>query len=455
MAAVERRKGRDFFTYRDNIFNRAMEFCAYMIVPTRKDFVPFDDAMFGGIVHPGAFMAVAHLTGDPLAQGIWTSIYPDVQNWVGGRVTAAVWYDPSIKPELPQDSPRLSLSRAYWGIDGKHVGQWSSGHVFFRTGFDSPDDILFAAQCGDLGEWHGHADTTSFVLHAYGETLVQDPAVLGRGYGSPVGRFSKGPEAHNLVLIDGEGCGLVDSSYGHVNSPPKPGYNGKIDAYAGTETLDFVSMDARGPLVLNPKIDSMKRAERHVVFFRHSKRRGYFVIVDDVIMDSKAHKYEWLLQPDKQHKPVEEGPGQFAFTGNVDLKIRMIEPQDPVYATATYKGYGVDYLRIRSKKDRNRGLFFTILYPKKKDMTLPPITEIRQDGVIGAKIGEDIVLFNTVFDEKGGNLIDAAGVRSDGKLAAIRISGGEVRNAVVLRGSSLTYNGTGIDFANPGPKNRK
>ena len=41
------------------------------------------------------------------------------------------------------------------------------------------------------------------------------------------------------------------------------------------------------------------------------------------------------------------------------------------------------------------------------------------------------------------------------ELAAIRISDGAARNAVVLRGSSLTYNGTAIDFASPGPKNRK
>ncbi len=199
---------------------------------------------------------------------------------------------------------------------------------------------------------------------------------------------------------------------------------------------------------------ALARGKRYVVFFRHPKRTGYFVIIDDVITDDvphrptgKApHRFEWVLHPDDKHKLVEEGDGQFAFTGRVDLKIRIIEPQHPVHEKATFEGYGVDYLRVRSKEDRSRGLFVTILYPKKKDMELPEITEIRGDDVVGARIGEDIVLFNKRY----GSLLDAGGVQSDGELAAIRISEGSVKQAIVLDGSWLTMNGEKVPFEAPG-----
>ncbi len=64
------------------------------------------------------------------------------------------------------------------------------------------------------------------------------------------------------------------------------------------------------------------------------------------------------------------------------------------------------------------------------------------DGVIGATIGEDIVLFNTERSRS----IEAAGVKSDGELVAIRISNGAPANAVVLNGTSLSLNGKPIPF---------
>ena len=433
--ATERRHGRDFFTYRNNIFNRIVEFASYMLMPSCRDWAAFDDAFARNVDFKGLFAEVAGLTGDPLAQGVFEAVYGEKEINVGDPLTAAVFYDPDIKAERRADSRRLSLAKAYRGFSGKGKGLRSSGHVFLRTGFDSPDDIYFAGQCGDNAGWHGHADQSSFVLAAYGDVLVQDPAIIG-GYGEPLCEWMKGPESHSLVLIDG----LASPNY-------TPGEGGVIEELVHTDTLDFVSMDFLKGLHLNKKMRKARRGKRYVVFFRHPKRTGYFVIVDDVIMDSKARKYEWLLQPDSKHKPVEEGPGEFAFTGRVDLKIRMIEPKDPVYTTATYKGYGVDYLRIRSKEDRSRGLFFTILYPKKKDMSVPPITEIRQDGVIGAKIGEDIVLFRT----KEGAM-DAGGVKSDGELVAIRVSGGAPADAVVMGGGFLRVNGKDVAFTVSGAR---
>jgi len=442
--AAERRQGRDYFTYRNNVFNGIVEFMAYMLAPSRRAWVPFDDAFVKDVDCVATIAALAGILKDPLAQGIFESVYAPPKTWVGDGVLAAVFYDPDLAPESPQTSKRLSLARAYWGIPGEHEGEWSSGHVFMRTGFDSAEDILFAAQCGDTGGWHGHADQSGFYLAAYGEVLALDPALEG-SYGDPLAEWMKGAECHNVVLVDGETSPPYTVG-DRANWPERFYHAGSIDGFIHTETLDFVSMDFAEALALNPKVGKAERAKRYVVFMRHPDRQGYFVIVDDVAKDNSPRKYEWLLQPDGKHKAQKDGPGRFSFAGNVELDIRMIEPKDPDHRLATFKGYGVQYLRISSKEPRARGLFFTILYPRKKDAAIPEIAEIREGDVIGAKIGEDVVLFNA---QKSG--ATAAGdVKSDGELVALRIDGGAAVGAVVVGGGSLSYKGGAVKFEKPG-----
>ena len=465
--AAERRQGRDFFTYRGNIFNRIVEFASYMLVPYKHQsarpidwkymWVPYDDAFAVSNDSPSIWAAIAGLTKDPLAQWLFEATSPGTPApYVSDPVLAAAFYDPEVPTESPDASKRMSLAKAFRAKKGRFPGKGSSGHVFLRTGFDDKETVIFSAQCGDTGGWHGHADQSSFFLYAYGDRLVMDPAIIG-SYGEPLCEWMKGPEAHSLVLIDGQAT--PDYTVGDkLNWPRRFSHAGEVDGFVRTDTLDLVSMDFREGLALNPKIRRSRQAKRYVLFFRLPERRAYVVIVDDVIRDDAKRRYEWLLQPDDKHKIVKEGPGMFAFdgvptkgrgfesSGTVDLKIRMIEPPDPAHEIAVNPPKDpryVKYLRLRSREDRKRGLFLTVLYPAKKEgMTLPPITEIRRDGVIGATIGEDIVLFNT---ERGGT-IEAAGVKSDGELVAIRISNGAPANAVVLNGTSLSLNGKPIPF---------
>ncbi len=441
--AADRRQGNDFFPYRNNLINQNIEFMAYMLRPDRRAWVPFDDAFIEDVDNPQSFGAVAGLTGDRLAQGLFERQCPSPRTWFGNVALLAAWYNPSVPSELPENSRRLPLARAYWGHRTKHLGLWSSGHVFMRTGFDRRDDILFASQCGDTSGWHGHADQASIYLYAYGDVLVQDPAITG-SYHEPLNEWQKGPEAHSQVLIDGQAT--PDYTVGNkLNWPKRFHHAGEIDGFAHTRTLDFVSMDFVEGLALNPKVGKAKRAKRYVIFFRHPKRTGYFVIIDDVIMDDAPHRYEWLLQPDDKHKAVKEGPGRFAFTGRVDLKIRMVEPSDPAHEMATFEGYGVDYLRLRSSEDRKRGLFVTVLQPKRKGMTLPTVEPIRNIGMVGAKIGEDIVLFR----KAPAGTMRSADVETNGELVALRITRGKVSDAVVWGGDVLKFDGKKVEFARP------
>ncbi len=466
---AEGRRGNDYTHYRDGMANKLVEFAVYMLVPYEHQsgrpidwhvfWVPYDDSFATSSDPVSLWGVIASLTQDPLAQWLFETIAPTTpQPYVQDPLAGAIFYDPNVPAAHPDG--QLPLARAYWGHDSNYMGEWSSGHVFMRTGFDDKEIVIFSAQCGDTGGWHGHVDQTGFFLYAYGDKLVFDPAIKG-SYHSGLNNFMKGQDCHNIVLIDGESVPFY--TVGDVISWPMEYYRdgGKIDGFIHTEYLDFVSMDFVSGLLLNPVFDDFERAKRYAMFFREPNNHAFVVIVDDVIEDDANHLYEWLLHPDDKHVIVKEGPGQFVFegvptsgagfeySGEVDLKIRVIEPQDPSHRTASFPGYGVTYLRVFSQDQRVRGLFLTILYPKKKTgMTMPTITEIRDGTVIGAQIGEDIVLFNKDRD----GTINTAGVQSDGELVALRIAGGVVLKAIVMNGTYLNVGGTPTPFEAPGPR---
>ena len=472
MIGAERHRGTDYTAYRDGLLDKVVEFAAYMLVPYLHQsarpidwkfmWVPYDDSFNVSTDPVATWAAIAGMTGNELAQHLFEVISPTTPKpYVGNSVLAAVYYDPNVPASGPVDRMRLPLAKAYWGISGNDEGQWSSGHVFMRTEFEEKQSVVFSAQCGDTGGWHGHADQSSFFLYAYGDKLVMDWAIVG-SYHEPLTEWMKGPEAHSIVLIDGEAT--PDYTVGNqLNWPLRYLQGGEVDGFIHTDALDFVSMDFVEGLELNPAFPQVDRGKRYVLFFRLPSREAYVVIVDDVILDGSAHVYEWLLQPDDKHRIVKEGPGRFMFegvptdgpgfehSGEVDLKISMIEPTDPAHTIVDDPFNDPrypNYLRVRSQQDRVRGLFFTVLYPNRKGDAVPQITEIRDGDVIGAQIGEDIVLFNRVR----GGFIDTAGVESDGELVGIRIAGGVVQNAVVMGGSTLTVNGASAPFEVPGPR---
>lgn len=348
-----------------------------------------------------------------------------------------------VPEEKPEGSDRLSLAKAYAGLSGGRMGEWSSGHVFLRTGFERREDILFAAQCGDTNGWHGHADPSGFYLQAYGEVLAMDPGTEGE-YGSSLCEWMKGPDAHNVVLVDGEAAPPYTVG-DDQNWPDRFYHGGTVEGFVHTETLDLVAMDFAEGLALNPKLGEVKRAKRYVLFFRRPERRGFFVLVDDVDKDGAPHRYEWILHPDRKHTAEEKGPGRFAFSGGVTLDIRMVEPRDPVFRTASFEGYGVKYLRLSSRERRDRGLFLTVLYPRTNGMPASDIAELREGGAVGVRVGEDVVVYNPGRPGPFGG----AEVRADGTLAALRISQGTVRDAVLIGGESLTFRGSSVRFAKP------
>jgi hypothetical protein len=153
-----------------------------------------------------------------------------------------------------------------------------SGQVIFRSGWS--EDAIWAAVLGESGLMrsavHNHADATSFQLYAFGE-----PLALDTGYFEPpnmdsyTGRqMTVGPEAHNLILVDGKGA-------------PSPGLYGAGDVEATIRG----SFDA----------DGLDYAEVHATYRQVAFTRGVlfaserYLVIADALEAGAAHAYTWRL----------------------------------------------------------------------------------------------------------------------------------------------------------------
>ncbi|HJN91580.1 MAG TPA: heparinase II/III family protein, partial [Dehalococcoidia bacterium] len=157
--------------------------------------------------------------------------------------------------------------------------------------------------------WHGQGDANSLTLYgADGRWLIES------GYGGDL----IGPDAHNLVLIDGVG-------------PPShlyPGSGGAVWSGAGdiTQFLDggwasIAEGDAREAYgSLTWYREGMKtyprspvgKALRQLVFLHPDAANevpGYFLVHDDIQEDADEHAYEWRFHTASENRIQETGHG--------------------------------------------------------------------------------------------------------------------------------------------------
>jgi hypothetical protein len=87
------------------------------------------------------------------------------------------------------------------------VYPWA-GQAIFRSGWDADARWAFF-DVGPFGIGHQHHDKLHFSLSAYGRDLLVDPGRYTY-VGGPWRNFFRGPKAHNIVLIDGQGPGRFE-----------------------------------------------------------------------------------------------------------------------------------------------------------------------------------------------------------------------------------------------------
>ena len=218
-------------------------------------------------------------THAPAGHGIPALIYESkdpVMRWYYAQfdrpsLSKFIFYDDSVAPQ----PPKLPSSRIFH----------DKGNAVFRSGWDK-DAIVFLYRAGPTFNHH-HADQGSFLLNAFGESLISE-AGWSDYYKDPYyATFFTQAIGHNTLLLDGnpESQRIADTpQFGALNNYPR------ITDSITSEFYDGVRSDLSSVYQ-----NRLARYVRSVVFIKPH----YFVLADDLKVNGKPAEFDFLL-----HLPV-------------------------------------------------------------------------------------------------------------------------------------------------------
>ena len=230
-----------------------------------------------------------------LAAWTWEQINgPGGHDWGDKSDTPStvLWYRP-VNPVQPGDIlPPACLWR-------------ERGLYYYRTGWPrngASDDVVFSFYSGEFHGGHSQEDQNSFTLYAFGERLAAD-----NGFDRPNAQS----EAHNLVLIDGQG---------QHNSGGSTGTDGKIAAHVLSNYADYLRGDATAAYTThsaynNPGVpfpdddwsagyegaNPVEYALREWIVVHEGETPPYFVLLEDIKKDYLTRRYDWRMHTEAGH----------------------------------------------------------------------------------------------------------------------------------------------------------
>ena len=325
-----------------------------------------------------------------------------------------------------------------------------SGQVIFRDHWK--EDAVYAAVLGEEGVMrslvHNHADATSFQLVAYGEMLAMDT-----GYFEPPGEDSMksraktvGPEAHNLILVDGEGA-------------PSPSLvkAGDVDATM-RNTLDTKGLDFTEVLATYQGVSFT----RSVLFA--SER---YLVVADRVEAPKAHQYSWRLHGFGGGSSIRKNYEVGTFTLGTNhavwsrTKAKMMLVLDSTHGQpkletdtfphefrSSWEGYHsyVDGV-ISSTAAKPKLWFLAVVFPQKAQPSFPAIKvqEAAADTACITITGEgykDIMAAGAGGEARSISVAGFAKLQTDAAFCWLSVgSDGAVARALIKGGKTLVYDG--------------
>jgi len=385
-ASALKREGReDLFAERNEAIRGSALYSLFLMEPTRALYAAFNDGhrLAGNppsFIHPcaGYLPRIADVYQDGLIRWLFDAMYGPgrrfpVYNYRHGYPDAVVYYKLDTPVEDPDTSKRIDLARV-WPDHGRAV---------LRTGWNDPNGILFAMECGAFGS-HGHADQGGFVLSAYGNHLIDDA-----GYGG----WEATSEAHSVPLIDGQG-------------QKNGGQLGSIRDFIHTPAIDTYVAD------MAPAYDAM-RMDRHVIWLRP----GVFVLVDELQKDEQPHEYRWLLhsQVDPPVAAIQVASPKAARIQGPEaaVEVRLFGGGE-VRAQAVAKNRH-KFLQVDLAQSAVRSVWFALLQPLAKGQPMPAVTDLTKGELTGFAMGSDRVLWH-----EGDGAWESGGLATDARLAAAR-----------------------------------
>jgi hypothetical protein len=215
------------------------------------------------------------------------------------RVATVLWH----RNFLPTN-PRDVLPTSYlWRQHGLY---------YFRTGWpegDESDDVVFSFYSGKFRGGHAQEDQNNFTLYGFGAVFAAD-----NGFGL----LAKESEAHNIVLIDGNGEHNAGSSIGTDGRMSEFVLSGFADYLLGDATAAYTTYsEYNRPGYPFPGDDwswgyqganPVEHAHRRIVAIHDRTSLPYFIVADNIKKDSELHQYSWRLHT--------RGDNSIDITGN-------------------------------------------------------------------------------------------------------------------------------------------
>ncbi len=318
---------------------------------------------------------------------------------VMGFIRAYLYPRAQMQGKAPTDLP----NSAYFSDVG-----WVALHKEFG---EPRNSIQFMFKSSPYGSFsHSLADQNTFTLEAYGE-----PLAISSGYRPWYGSlhhmgWTKTTQAHNGLLISGEG-----------QIPQSLSAKGRITGFLNGDSFDYTAGDAAQ--AYGSKVNAYSR---HVVYLRPD----VFVIFDDV-RAPQAEEYSWLLHA---YHPfaIDEKKGHIrveAETANLDVHLWASE--DLTFKQTDEFAVPLDepmnkptqwHLTASTQAASTEAYFLAVLVPSKAGEARPIHTDR-----LGIQDGEGVRLRDTsssttVLFATGGRRLNGEGLTIEGKVGAWKAS---------------------------------
>jgi hypothetical protein len=175
MQSLLENHGIDVFRHDNDTMRKGAYYNLYFFEPSRQQDSPFDQQTRWSIMDTykyvgppdGFWFAVARVYQDGQMQRFCRMVYGDMM--AADRYHDYAGYFPRC---LLSYSEVPEIEAEQWDLPPAEV--WPDfGRVCMRTGFNDTQDYYLALQSGLFGS-HGHADQSSFIIHALGQVLAED-----------------------------------------------------------------------------------------------------------------------------------------------------------------------------------------------------------------------------------------------------------------------------------------
>ncbi|HUE82644.1 MAG TPA: heparinase II/III family protein [Pyrinomonadaceae bacterium] len=287
--------------------------------------------------------------------------------------------------------PRLPTSRIFR----------NKGNAVFRTGWDK-DAIVFLYRAGPNFNHH-HADQGSFLLNAFGETLVSE-AGWSDYYKDPYyATFFTQAVGHNTVLVDRDP---------ESQSIPDTLQFKALESYPSiTDSITSEFYDGVGSRLPSVYKDRLARYVRRIIFIKPY----YFVVFDDLKVSGKPAQFDFLLHlPNREEIKIDDLTAIYKGE-KASLAVRSFSPSDTklsvengripfhVFSLRTPAETPAQpaYLAFRTGRPMSETQFLTAIVPAKNEgaagSLINQMSEITGENLKGLRVQRgneiDLVMF--------------------------------------------------------------